>query len=194
MTVSPDDIRTRFSTALSDMYRAEVPLYGDLLRIVATINEHFENAPSRIAIERHGAIRLGLPAELALIRRLFATMGMHPVGYYDLAPAGIPVHSTAFRPIADAALAHNPFRVFTSLLRLDLIADPDLRREAQDILQARSDRLNPSGRPDRNGRSRRPDRYRGRRPRRRGAEHLPLARRRDRRPRHLRPPEAPPIR
>ena len=137
MPVAPDEIRTRFASALSDMYRAEVPLYGDLLRIVAAINARHENAPPRVAIERHGAIRLGLPAELALIRRLFATMGMHPVGYYDLAPAGIPVHSTAFRPVTDAALAHNPFRVFTSLLRLDLIPDPALGREAKDILQAR---------------------------------------------------------
>ena len=48
---------------------------------------------------------------------------MAPVGYYDLSVAGIPVHSTAFRPTADEALRRNPFRVFTSLLRLDLIDD-----------------------------------------------------------------------
>ena len=37
--------------------------------------------------------------ELAGLRRLFAVMGMYPVGYYDLSPAGVPVHSTCFRPI-----------------------------------------------------------------------------------------------
>jgi uncharacterized glyoxalase superfamily metalloenzyme YdcJ len=58
-----------------------------------------------------------------MLRRLFALMGMEPVGYYDLSVAGVPVHSTAFRPVSDAALLANPFRVFTSLLRLDLIAD-----------------------------------------------------------------------
>ncbi|MCK1977918.1 DUF1338 family protein, partial [Jeotgalicoccus huakuii] len=64
----------------------------------------------RISEERHGAIRLGTAAELSMMRRVFAVMGMFPVGYYDLSAAGVPVHSTAFRPVADAALKHNPFR------------------------------------------------------------------------------------
>jgi 16S rRNA G966 N2-methylase RsmD len=33
--VNPDDIRTLFSRAMSDMYRAEVPQYGALLELVA---------------------------------------------------------------------------------------------------------------------------------------------------------------
>ena len=48
-----------------------------------------------------------------------------------------PFHATAFRPIDDAALRHNPFRVFTSLLRLDLIEDNALRTEAERILGER---------------------------------------------------------
>ncbi len=64
-------------------------------------------------------------------------MGMQPVGYYDLSVAGVPVHSTAFRPIDEAALSANPFRVFTSLLRLELIEDAALREQAQQILQQR---------------------------------------------------------
>ncbi|RBE01193.1 DUF1338 domain-containing protein, partial [Xanthomonas oryzae pv. oryzae] len=68
---------------------------------------------------------------------LFAVMGMHPVGYYDLSVAGVPVHSTAFRPIDEAALSANPFRVFTSLLRLELIEDATLRAQAEQILQQR---------------------------------------------------------
>ena len=47
------------------------------------------------------------------------------------------VHSTAFRPVGDAALKRNPFRVFTSLLRLDLIADEALRAEASEVLAGR---------------------------------------------------------
>ncbi|PVM01489.1 hypothetical protein C4794_26615, partial [Salmonella enterica subsp. enterica serovar Anatum] len=39
----------------------------------------------------------------------------------DLSQAGVPVHSTAFRPIDEASLSRNPFRMFTSLLRLELI-------------------------------------------------------------------------
>ena len=62
---------------------------------------------------------------------------MHPVGYYDLSTAGVPVHATAFRPITPSALAANPFRVFTSLLRPELIADEELRAEAVSILETR---------------------------------------------------------
>ena len=43
-----------------------------------------------------------------------------PVGYYDLSVAGVPVHSTAFRPIDVESLNRNPFRIVTSLLRLEL--------------------------------------------------------------------------
>lgn len=148
--VHPDDIRSRFSSAMSEMYRTEVPAYGTLMKIVADVNTEVLDANaalrsdleetdqlSRISEERHGAIRLGTAEELATIRRLFAIIGMHPVGYYDLTEAGVPVHSTAFRPVGEAALRRNPFRVFTSLLRLDLIADEDLRQTAQEVLQAR---------------------------------------------------------
>ncbi len=148
--ISSDAIRTRFSEAMSAMYRAEVPLYGDLLSIVAAVNERTLTARpalaaelaaarelDRLDVERHGAIRVGTPAELAMLRRAFAVMGMHPVGYYDLSVAGVPVHSTAFRPIDAAALTANPFRVFTSLLRLELIEDTELRAEAAAILATR---------------------------------------------------------
>ena len=146
----PDAIRTRFSEAMSAMYRAEVPLYGDLLSIVADVNAQVladrpelatEMAAAgeldRLDVERHGAIRLGSAEELNRMRRAFAVMGMHPVGYYDLSVAGVPVHSTAFRPVDDAALNANPFRVFTSLLRLELIEDEELRAEAESILSTR---------------------------------------------------------
>jgi uncharacterized glyoxalase superfamily metalloenzyme YdcJ len=148
--VDPDDIRTRFSRAMSDMYRAEVPQYGTLLALVDRVNrETLARDPAlaarlnrtgefkRLSEERHGAIRLGTAQELALTARAFAVMNMVAVGYYDLAAAGIPVHSTAFRPVDEAALRRNPFRVFTSLLRLELIDDPDLRAEAAAILDRR---------------------------------------------------------
>jgi uncharacterized glyoxalase superfamily metalloenzyme YdcJ len=129
------EIRTRFCAALSAMYRAEVPLYADLLEIVAQGNG--ADAAARVEVERHGAIRVGTAGELAMMGRAFAVMGMEPVGYYDLAPAGVPVHATAFRPIDAAGLARNPFRVFCSLLRLELIADADLRAQAGAILARR---------------------------------------------------------
>lgn len=148
--MEPDDIRAAFSQAMSAMYKSEVPQYGALLDLVAEVNGKTLAADTklrarlsasddldRINVERHGAIRLGTPEELSFIRRLFAVMGMVPVGYYDLSVAGVPVHSTAFRPVAETALAKCPFRVFTSLLRLDLIDDQALRREAEAILARR---------------------------------------------------------
>ncbi|NKQ11296.1 2-oxoadipate dioxygenase/decarboxylase HglS [Pseudomonas sp. SST3] len=149
--VSRDEIRAQFSCAMSDMYQTEVPLYGALLELVAeTNNELLRTSPSirehmtktgeihRLSMERHGAIRVGTVEELATIRRLFAVMGMQPVGYYDLGPAGVPVHSTAFRAVHEDSLQASPFRVFTSLLRLELIDNPDLQRLAKSILAKRS--------------------------------------------------------
>ena len=149
--VSPDEIRKGFSKAMSDMYRDEVPLYGALMELVAETNTRvFEREPAlarqlqrtgeiqRLDQERHGAIRLGTAAELATISRLFAVMGMQPVGSYDLTPAGVPVHSTAFRAVHESALQTSPFRVFTSLLRLELIESPELRAFAETALAKRT--------------------------------------------------------
>lgn len=145
-----DEIRARFSRRMSEMYRREVPQYGALLDLVADVNaaalqrdpalrEQLAHAGEleRLGVERHGAIRLGSAGELATMRRVFAVMGMHPVGYYDLSVAGVPVHATAFRPVDGQSLARNPFRIFTSLLRLELIEDAGLRRIAADILERR---------------------------------------------------------
>lgn len=148
--ISADDIRSDFSLAMSAMYRDEVPAYGTLMSLVATVNDAVLAADAqlkerleatdtleRISEERHGAIRLGTAQELSMMRRVFAVMGMYPVGYYDLSTAGVPVHSTAFRPVGAKSLNRNPFRVFTSLLRLDLIADETLRKDAAAVLASR---------------------------------------------------------
>ncbi len=145
-----DEIRHEFSKAMSRMYRTEVPAYGTLMELVAEVNGRFltknptekanlerTGSLERISDERHGAIRLGTADELATIRRVFAIMGMAPVGYYDLSVAGIPVHSTAFRPVGAGALSKNPFRVFTSLLRLDLVQDQALVAKAKEVLATR---------------------------------------------------------
>ena len=148
--LSSDAIRTLFSQAMSTLYQQEVPQYGTLTQLVTAVNERtLEANPelknrlsaadelSRLSVERHGAIRVGKADELSTLRRMFAVMGMEAVGYYDLSQAGVPVHSTAFRPVSDRALRHNPFRVFTSLLRLELIDDAALREKAAAILAAR---------------------------------------------------------
>lgn len=148
--VSPDSIRAQFSAAMSLMYKQEVPLYGTLLELVSEINQQVMTQQPKVAEalrctgeierldqERHGAIRVGTAQELATIGRLFAVMGMYPVGYYDLSSAGVPVHSTAFRAVHEQSLHISPFRVFTSLLRLELIDNPALRELAASILAKR---------------------------------------------------------
>ena len=148
--LTSDAIRTLFSQAMSSMYQQEVPQYGVLTQLVTAVNERtLEAHPAlknrlaaadelaRLSVERHGAIRVGTADELRTLRQMFAVMGMEPVGYYDLSQAGVPVHSTAFRPVSDSALRRNPFRVFTSLLRLELIDDLALREKAAAILAAR---------------------------------------------------------
>lgn len=146
--IKPDDIRKLFSKSMSEMYRQEVPQYSTLLELVRSVNEDTLRKTGkldemsavdvdRLSEERHGAIRLGTPEELYNIRRLFAVMGMHPVGYYDLSAAGVPVHSTAFRSLDDYSLNQSPFRVFTSLLRLELLNDKELREKSLSILHRR---------------------------------------------------------
>jgi uncharacterized glyoxalase superfamily metalloenzyme YdcJ len=127
--IEPWQLRARFARSLSEMYGREVPAYTTLVDVSREVNEavvatrgaHAERLGSldRVTAERHGAIRLGTPRELAQVARVFGAMGMLPVGFYDLrdaAPSPVPVVSTAFRPIDAHELARNPFRVFTSLL------------------------------------------------------------------------------
>jgi len=113
------------------MYREEVPLYGDLIEIVKDVDravlaeqgETDDELPTRHRLERHGAIRVGTYEELRFIKRLFSIMGMHPVGYYDLTMIGFPLHGTAFRPLSEESLSKNPFRVFTTVLRHELLSE-----------------------------------------------------------------------
>lgn len=148
-----DALRTSFTLAMSAMYKAEVPLYGDLLKIVeeannaaltADMDPHVRNLrfgavnEARLDIERHGAIRLGTAKELETIRKVFAIFGLYPVGYYDLSEAGLPMHATCFRPITRKALDRNPFRVFTSVLRPDLIKSKRARELAEQLTTERN--------------------------------------------------------
>ncbi|KAJ5965370.1 hypothetical protein N7481_012084 [Penicillium waksmanii] len=148
-----NDLRARFCHALSEMYKTEVPLYGDLIDVVLEADTKALQAstksgeavpinpddvlPLRHRVERHGAIRLGTPHELSTIRRMFAVMGMYPVGYYDLSLAGFPMHATAFRPTTQDALAAHPFRVFTTVLRMELLT-AKTRELAKKALDQRS--------------------------------------------------------
>lgn len=137
-------LRDRFAVAMSDMYKAEVPLYADLIDIVEGINKELIQShnmvvdPKRLTAERHGAIRLGTVDELRTIKRLFRVLDMHAVGYYDLSAAGLPMHATAFRPTNKVTLPRSPFRVFTTLLRPELLASDKARKLAQSLVSRRN--------------------------------------------------------
>ena len=121
-----DEIRAGFSRAMSDMYKQEVPQYGTLMQLVAEVNSGTLKSDAdlaarldrageldRLSDERHGAIRLGTEAELFDIGRLFAVMGMYPVGYYTLpwpASPSIPRHSGRWtmRPCRETLSGSSP--------------------------------------------------------------------------------------
>ncbi|WP_025737728.1 2-oxoadipate dioxygenase/decarboxylase [Mycobacterium genavense] len=143
-------LRERFAAGLSATYAAEVPAYGTLVEVSGQVNaDYVAHHPGaerlgslhRVTAERHGAIRVGSPAELAAVADLFAAFGMVAVGYYDLrrARSPIPVVSTAFRPIDAKELARNPFRVFTSMLatRDARYFEPDLRSRVETFVARR---------------------------------------------------------
>jgi uncharacterized glyoxalase superfamily metalloenzyme YdcJ len=149
--VSPTKLRADFAAALSQLYGTEVPAYTTLVEVSEQVNidvlarhadaERFGSI-ERVTAERHGAIRLGTPEELAQVARIFGACGMYPVGFYDLREAtpAIPVVSTAFRPVVQRELDENPFRVFTSLLVVDdrRFFDEALEQELREFLAART--------------------------------------------------------
>lgn len=126
------ELRAAFARSLSQMYGREVPEYTTLVDVAEQVNADVLardgdaaqrlGTIDRVTAERHGAIRLGTPAEMRDVARVFEAVGMSPVGFYDLRDASsssVPVVSTAFRPTDRDELARNPFRVFTSLLTVD---------------------------------------------------------------------------
>lgn len=133
-------------------YGREVPAYTTLVEVAAQVNADVVardphasqrlGSLARVTAERHGAIRVGTPDELRQVSRVFAALGMFPVGFYDLrdaASSAVPVVSTAFRPIATQELARNPFRMFTSLLVCDdrRFFSAELQRRLESFLATR---------------------------------------------------------
>ena len=140
------ELRAAFAARMAGVYGREVPAYTTLVEVSEAVNAAVVDrlgasaerlgSIDRVTAERHGAIRVGTPTELAQVARVFGAVGMHPVGFYDLrdaARSAVPVVSTAFRPVAADELARNPFRMFTSLLVTDD------RRFFSPALQARLD-------------------------------------------------------
>ena len=152
-TLALADLRAEFALRLARLYGTEVPAYNTLVDVSHEVNADFVAAHGaqaerlgsieRVTAERHGAIRVGSPAELAQAARVFAGFGMHPVGFYDLRDAtksSVPVVSTAFRPVDAAELALNPFRVFTSMLVANdrRFFDAETQARLEDFVGART--------------------------------------------------------
>lgn len=149
--VGQTELRARFARSLSALYGSEVPAYNTLVEVseavnadvLATLGPEAERLGTiaRVTAERHGAIRVGTPEEIAQVGRIFGACGMYPVGFYDLRDAHrpVPVVSTAFRPIDGVELAVNPFRVFTSLLVSDdrRFFDASTQAQLEEFLGAR---------------------------------------------------------
>lgn len=146
-------LRAAFALSLSEMYGEEVPAYNTLVDVSTKVNQEFmarEGADAerlgsieRVTAERHGAIRVGSPQEMAQVARVFAAFGMYPVGFYDLRDASkssVPVVSTAYRPVDADELAKNPFRVFTSMLAADdpRFFDEDVQARMQEFITNRT--------------------------------------------------------
>src|SRR5580698_4577025 len=142
--VGATELRAAFARRMAETYGREVPAYRTLVEVSEAVNASVAERAAverlgsiaRVTAERHGAIRVGTPAELRSVARIFGALGMSPVGFYDLrdaARSAVPVVSTAFRPVAADELAANPFRMFTSMLVTDD------RRFFSPSLQARLD-------------------------------------------------------
>jgi uncharacterized glyoxalase superfamily metalloenzyme YdcJ len=138
---------------MAQMYSREVPAYSTLVKVVGDVNADVSardgavaerlGSIGRVTEERHGAIRVGTPMELQQVSRIFAALGMYPVGFYDLrevSKSSVPVVSTAFRPIDPRELEVCPFRMYTSLLVTDdrRFFSSDLQERLDTFLARRS--------------------------------------------------------
>ncbi|HEX6246691.1 MAG TPA: DUF1338 domain-containing protein, partial [Nocardioidaceae bacterium] len=84
-------LRARFAARLSALYGQEVPAYTTLVevshevnqRVLARDGDRAERLGSieRVTAERHGAIRVGSPVEMAQVARVFGALGMFPTGF-----------------------------------------------------------------------------------------------------------------
>jgi uncharacterized glyoxalase superfamily metalloenzyme YdcJ len=122
---APWQLRAHFAQRLSDALARVVPGHTALIDGVRETNaqassaHHHLGSSERVAVERQGAIRVGSPAELAAVARIFAALGMYPTGFYDLrelSDGTVPIVGTGFRPNDPVELERNPFRVFAALL------------------------------------------------------------------------------
>jgi uncharacterized glyoxalase superfamily metalloenzyme YdcJ len=127
----PVQMQNGLFAELSRMFGQEVPLYDKSLLVNRECNKtvgallgqlHLgftlsDEQLDKTSSERHGAIRIGTPAEYRLMGRFFVAFGMSPHNFYDMANVGAksqPIIATAFR-----SKLNPDHRVFCSLLLTD---------------------------------------------------------------------------
>jgi uncharacterized glyoxalase superfamily metalloenzyme YdcJ len=141
-------MQNRLFAELSRMFGQEVPLYDKSLLVNRETNKTVCALLSKLHIgfslseeqldktsgERHGAIRIGTPAEYRWIARFFAAFAMEPHNYYDMTNVGAksqPIVATAFRSVLKPE-----HRVFTSLLMTNYF-DPATQARIEELLASR---------------------------------------------------------
>lgn len=133
-------MQNRLFAELSRMFGQEVPLYDKSLLVNRECNKAVcallgqlhggfalsDEQLDKTSGERHGAIRIGTPAEYRLMGRFFAAFAMEPHNFYDMANIGAksqPIIATAFR-----SRLNPDHRVFCSLLLTDYFDAPTKAR------------------------------------------------------------------
>ena len=131
----PSAIRDALVDSLTKMYTREVPKFATLLKVVAETNAEENGGRVETPPIGHGAVRVS-ESEVGIVAPAFAILGLYPVNYYNLTVAGIPVHSTAFRPL-DPDVRKNLFRMFASVVRPDALSE-DKRKLVEELIAGRS--------------------------------------------------------
>ena len=148
--LSTAEIRKLVARGFSEMYGAELPEYNRFTAPVRASNlEGLERHPDphvnreTLMEEKHGAIRMPGAAEMRVVTRIFAVMGMKPVEFYDMTTLGtksLPMIATAFRA-TDDSIEESAFRMFCSMLHVESV--PALVREEVIAELAKNRRLYP---------------------------------------------------
>ena len=134
--VSPAEIRSRIVSQILSRFEQSMPIYAQMMGVAKSINDAAgHDEAKRLGKIMHAAIRCASPAELKIVRQIFQLIGCEPVNYYDLREK-VSVQSTAFRPVEEAEIQQNGFRLFCSMLSIDCI-DAEHRAFVESIIDRR---------------------------------------------------------
>lgn len=129
--VEPDEMRSKYIEMLTDQFQEKFLDYGVLSDLVRDINNItlIQNTALYEQLiqqrERHFFSQvlcahyvLNNAEDLEWLRRIFAIIGLFPVGFYQLGSPDFPLPSTLFRPLQHEAIRRQPFRILLSVRNL----------------------------------------------------------------------------